>query len=576
MKKNLIALMVAGSISISQLMAQTIQEGINHLYADRDQSAKGVFDKLIATNPNNLDAIYWLGQTYIEMNDVKSAKDTYDKALATNGNAPMIIVGRGQIDLMENKTNEARQRFEAALTASRTKKGDDPNVLNAIGRANINAKAGDIAYAIEKLKAAGDRDPKNGDIFLNLGDAYRKTHDGGLAVQNYDKAIAANPALARAEYRKAKIYETQKNWEVFTENLDKTVAMDPKFAPAYYDLYYYNLYRQKYDPADDYAKKYIANSDADVQTNYLRAQTLWAKKDYDGSIGVLKDIISKAGEQTKPKTYKLLAYDYADKGDTASAKDPIDQYFAKATDEEVGPQDWILKGAIYGTLTKDDDIVLQSIEKAISLDTVYNSKWDLLQSSFDAAKAKGNKSLQAALGLLMYKTRKVPYHFDLFSSGLAYYQSGKYQKADSVFNLYNTNYPDSIHGHYWGALTNLALDTSMSQEPYLSNMVTQFKKTLDIGATDKDRYKTQGTRSSLYLAGIYNNTKKDRDSALYFVNKGLEIDVANPNLLNLKKILETRPAPARNAPARSNNSGGKPSAFIKVDADNRTAVAAKK
>jgi len=209
MKKTSIAL-VATLISVSQLMAQTIQEGMTHLYADRDQSAKAVFDKLIAANPNNLEAIYWLGQTYFEMNDVKSARDLYDKGLSTNGNAPLLLVGRGQADLADNKTNEARQRFEAAITASKGKKGDDPNVLNAIGHANIQQKAGDIAYAIEKLKIAADRDPKNPDIFLNLGDAYRKTHDGGLAVTNYDKAIALNPAFARAEYRKAKIYETQK------------------------------------------------------------------------------------------------------------------------------------------------------------------------------------------------------------------------------------------------------------------------------------------------------------------------------------------------------------------------------
>ncbi|MBS1576510.1 MAG: tetratricopeptide repeat protein [Bacteroidetes bacterium] len=574
MKKTSIALMVAGIISITNLMAQTIQDGINHLYADRDQSAKGVFDKLIAANPNNLDAIYWLGQTYIEMGDIKSAGDLYDKALATNGNAPLILVGRGQVDLANNKTNEARQRFEAAITASKTKKGDDPNILNAIGRANIHEKAGDIAYAIDKLKIAADRDPKNADIFLNLGDAYRKTHDGGLAVTNYDKAIAVNPAFARAEYRKAKIYETQKNWEVFLDNLSKTTSMDPKFAPAYYDLYYYYLYRQKYDEADGFAKKYIENSDADVQTNYLRAQTLWAKKDYDGAIGILKDIVAKAGDKAKPRTYKLLAYAYADKGDTASAKDYVDQYFAKATDEEIIAQDWILKGAIYGTLTKDDNIVLQSLEKAVSLDTVYSSKWDLLQSSYDVAKTKGNKCLQGAIGLLMYKTRKIPYQYDLFNSGLSYYQCGSYTKADSVFQLYNTAYPDSIYGYYWSALTNLALDTTLSAEPYLSQMVNGFKKTLDLAGGNKDLYKAQAIRSSLYLAGIYNNTKKDRDSALYFVNKGLEFDNANPNLNGIKAALEKKAGPSK--PAKSNSGGSKPSAFIKQEADNKSATAAKK
>ena len=563
MKKTSVAMMVAVLISASQLMAQSIQDGINHLYAERNQSAKGVFDKLIAANPNNLDAIYWLGQTYIAMDDLKSARDLYDKTLTTNGNAPLILVGRGQVDLIDNKTNEARQRFETALTVSRGKKGDDANVLNAIGRANVDkkAKTGDLAYAIEKLKAAGDRDPKNADIFLNLGDAYRKTHDGGNAVMNYDKAIALNPAFARAEYRKAKIYETQRNWEVYIEDLNKAIAMDPKFAPAYYELYYYNLYGQKFDAADDFAKKYIANTDADAQTDYLRAQTLWAKKDFDGAIGILKNIVSKTGDKTNPRTYKLLAYSYSDKGDTASAKEYIDQFFAKSPEEEIDAQAYILKGQIYGTLTKDDNIVLQSIEKAMSLDTVYNSKWDLLQSNYDAAKAKGNKSLQAALGLLMFKTRKVPYQYDLFNAGLSYYQVGNYQKADSVFKMYNTSYTDSIYGWFWLGRANLALDTTLSVEPYLSNMIMGFKKTLDIASTAKDRYKTYGLQSSQFLAGIYNNTKKDRDSAIYFVQKGLEFDPSNPSLNNFLQVLQKKPA-GKSTPAKT-NPGGKPSAIIK-------------
>lgn len=574
MKKTTIVFMVAGIISITQLVAQSIQEGINHLYAERDQSAKGVFDKLIAANPNNLEAIYWLGQTYIKMKDIKSARDLYDKALTTNGNAPLILVGRGQVDLYDNKTNEARQRFEAAIIASKTRKGDNPDILNAIGRANILAKSGDIAYAIEKLKIATERDSKNPDIFLNLGDAYRKTHDGGLAVTNYDRALAVNPAFARAEYRKAKIYETQKNWEVFLADLNKTITIDPKFAPAYYDLYYYYLYRQKYDEADGFAKKFIENSDADVQTNYLRAQTLWAKKDYDGSISILKDIIAKTGDKTNAKTYKLLAYDYVDKGDTATAKNYIDQYFTQANDEEIIAPDWILKGAIYGTLTKDDNVVLQSIEKALSLDTVYNSKWDLLQGSYDDAKAKGNKCLQGAIALLMYKTRKVPYQFDLFTSGQSYYSCGSYQKADSVFRIYNANYADSIYGWFWLGRTNLAMDTTLSVEPYLSNMVDAFKKTLDIAGTAKDRYKTYGVQSSQFLAGIYNNTKKDRDSALYFVTKGLEIDPANQSLLGFQQALQRKPAPAKSS-GKSSSNGGKPSAFIKQD-NNKSARTAKK
>src|SRR5215210_5202486 len=116
MKKSL-AVFFLTMIVVVQSWAQSVQEGINHLYAERFESAKGIFDRMTAANPNNLEATYWLGQTLIKMNNVPAAKSLYEKTLAANGNAPMILAGMGQIDLIEGKTNEARQRFEAAINA---------------------------------------------------------------------------------------------------------------------------------------------------------------------------------------------------------------------------------------------------------------------------------------------------------------------------------------------------------------------------------------------------------------------------------------------------------------------------
>jgi Flp pilus assembly protein TadD len=107
--------------------------GINHLYANRFKNAEQTFQKLLAANPNNADATYWLGQTYLDKDDNDAARQLYDKALAANGNNPLLMVGKGHVLLLDKKVDEARQLFETALTTSRTKKGDDPAVLNAIG-----------------------------------------------------------------------------------------------------------------------------------------------------------------------------------------------------------------------------------------------------------------------------------------------------------------------------------------------------------------------------------------------------------------------------------------------------------
>ena len=76
MKKTTITLLASGLLFITGLKAQSLQEGINHLYADRFKSASAVFEKLLATNPNNIEATYWLGQTYFDMDDNAKARQS--------------------------------------------------------------------------------------------------------------------------------------------------------------------------------------------------------------------------------------------------------------------------------------------------------------------------------------------------------------------------------------------------------------------------------------------------------------------------------------------------------------------
>jgi tetratricopeptide (TPR) repeat protein len=459
----------------------------------------------------------------------------------------------GQVNLIDGKKDDARQQFETAINLSSGKKGPDAGVLNAVGRANIEAKDGDAAYAVDKLKMAGDKDPKNADIFLNLGDAYRKEHEGGQAVTSYDQALSVNPNLSRAIYRKGMIYYTQKNWELFTQLMNKTVSVDPKFAPAYYQLYYYYLGKLDFATAQDFSTKYIANADQDPQNDYLRIQTLWAQKKYDDAITGAKALVAAAGEQTQPRVYKLLADSYVGKGDTASAKQYIDQYFAKAKEEDITPKDYVMKGQIYGAVSGDANTVFDSYVKAAQMDSVYDSKMQTLQDGVDYFKSRNNKIMEGQMRLVQSATKKVPNPTDPFFTGLAFYQGKDYRRADSLFKVYIATFPDSLYGHYYDARANLALDTTLSIEPYLSNMVSGFKKTLDIAANNKEKFKNQAVASSQFLAAIYNNTKGDRDSAIYFVQKGLEFDPTNTSLQDFLKELQKSP-PKRKTTGKPNGS----------------------
>jgi tetratricopeptide (TPR) repeat protein len=546
MKKTLITILAAVG-SVAFVKAQTLQDGINNLYAKRNKSAKSIFEKMLATNPNSIDANYWLGQTHLAMENIAGAKGVFEKALMNNGNAPLLLVGMGQVELWENKTNDARQRFETAISISKTKKGDDANVLNAIGLANVDAKAGDVAYAVEKLKAAVEKEPRNATFLINMGDAYKKAVDGSNAFVNYTAALSANPSFAFANYRIAKLFETQKNWESFLEYLNKAATVDPKFAPAYFEMFYYYLQRKQFTEAEANLTKYIANTDADPQNDYWYASLCWLKKDFDCAISKANTVIANAGADVKARVYKLLAYSYFDKGDYSTARQNINIYFAKEKPEEVVSADYKLLADILTKSGGSDAELLNSYVKGSSTIEAEAEKIQFLKEGQNFFKATGKNSNAADLGLVINKSRKTPFPYELFDIGLLFYKDSAYTRADSSFKAYSAALPDSIYGYFWSARALASIDTTM----IMGSAVPPYQKTLDIAGLDKVRYKSYGLESGRYLGGYSYRIKKDKAATLAYFKKALEFDTANASLRQNINSIQAQPAPKQTPPAKT-------------------------
>ena len=555
MKKTLLFFLSAVLLSVVTL-AQTLQEGINHLNADRFKSAENTFQKILSVNPNVIEATYWLGQTYLDDDKNDAARQVYDKGLVANGNAPLLLVGRGHVHLVDNKTAEARQMFETAITMTRTKKGDDPAILTAVGRANVDAKAGDLPYAIQKLELAVQRDPKSADAFLQLGNAYRKANPGqggGQAYTNYQKSLQVNPNFVYAYIRIAKLFETQRNWELVLQNLNDAVKKDPGFSLGYYELFYYYFYRKEFDKATEYFNKYIASRPNEDQTehDYLQSQLCWARKDYDCAIAKAKSVEAAMGTRVKPRVLKQLAYSYLGKGDFTNARKYVDDFFAREKDGFI-PQDYALKGEIYAGAGIPCEEVYAVFMQGANADTVLESKLDYLNTAADYFKTKNCKLQEADMRVFRYNLlpNKNPAHF--VNIGILYSQAGEHKRADSLFVEYNKAFPDSIYGYYWRGRVNYTLDTTLTVEPYVSNMIQGYKKTLSIAETDKVRFKTHGVNAALTLLGYYNNIKADRDSALWYAQRGLAIDTSNSQLKGLVDFL-SKSSKQPKTPAKTGN-----------------------
>lgn len=509
MKKISITCLVAVLLVAGTVKAQSLQDGVNDMYAERYQSAKATFEKLMAANPNNIEAIYWLGQTYLEQGDVANAKSVYEKALLSSANAPLVIVGMGQVELIENKASEARQRFEAAITMTKGKKGNDPEILNAVGRAITEVytqkeKKGDINYAIEKLEEAAQRSQKNPQIFLNLGNAYRKARPGeagGLAFQNYQRAVEISPKFAVAHYRTAMLFNSQRNWDLFQKHMESAIEADPKFAPAYFELYYFKLYRQDYNNAQYYADKFIENADPDPQNDYLAVQTKWVKKEFDEAIAGAKAIIAKAGKDTKARTYKLIADAYVQKKDTVAAKEYIDLYFAnlKPTDE-VQASDYKLKADIYSSLPGQEEVVLQAYKDGVAADTVLSNKIDFLKQGAAFFSKQKKYDLESQLHELVIELKPSKTINEWFNAGIANYRNANYNRSYEIFTTVADSFPDQIYGWEWKFRNAQLIDTVAKD----SIAVPAAEALIKFTNNDTVTYAQQISTASYYLATYYN------------------------------------------------------------------------
>jgi tetratricopeptide (TPR) repeat protein len=554
--------------------AQTVQEGINHLYADRFKNAEQTFQKILAANPNVSDATYWLGQTYLDMDDNEAARQLYDKALAANGNNPLIMVGKGHVLLLDKKKDDARQLFESAITISATRKGNDPVILNAIGRANVDAKEGNLEYAVQVLEEALKRDSKNADIALNLGNAYRKKdpgQGGGKAYENYKLAAQINPNFAYPYVRIAALFETQKQWDLVLENLNKAVQIDPSFSLAYYDLFYYYFFKLEYDQATSYFNKYTASRAGEDKTDddYLNSQLCWAKKDWDCAITKAEGVKAAMGAKVKPRAYKQLAYSYLGKGDFANAKINVDAFFAREK-EGFNGLDYQLKVDVYTAAGASCEEVYGVYMEGAAADTVLQSKLDFMAKAADYFKSKGCKLQEADMRMAWFNTRENASPTYLVNFGILYIQANAFTKADSVFQTYKRLEPDSIYGYYWTGRLSVMIDTTMSVEPHVSTLLSSFDKTIEIAYTDKDRFKGLGATAALMLTGYWNNIRNSRDSAYMYLLKGLELDSTHAQLKNIKEVFDKQKSTGGGPKPGSRPVGNKPSASIRKVSDHKS------
>ena len=544
------------------LKAQTIDQAKSLLYYEKYKSARAAFEKLVAANANDVDAVYWLGQTMImpddkNAKDVSDAKALYQKTLLANSNSALLLAGIGHIELLEGKDQDARNHFETAISISQ---GKSVPALNAVGFANVNAKNGDAAYAVDKLKLAiaAAKKMTDPDVYVNLGDAYKKTGDGGQAQIAYEAALALNPKYARASYRIGKIYQTQgaAQEDIYMKYYNEAIAKDPAYAPVYENLY--NLYYTTDVPKSaQYLDKFLANTDDNPKNCYLRASILYAQ-------ALFADAVKKADEcigsnpTPYPKLFGIKAYAYNKLKDSVNAKASFEKYFKLADTSIIGMGDYATYASVLLKFPGNDSIAGTYVDKAVALDTLEANKVTYLKAM--AANYETQKKFKEAADWYnkVVTVKKVPGKVDLYNAGYNYFRTGKYDAAINIFTFYSQKFPEDAFGYYMVAKSKWGIDSLMAQ----ASANADFEKTITVGMADTVKYKLQVIGSYKYFVAYYANVKKDNAKAVEYCDKILSLDPQDTDALNNKNAL-LAPTPKHTKPAATKPALAKPGAVQK-------------
>jgi tetratricopeptide (TPR) repeat protein len=533
---------VLALLLVNNLFAQTLDEGKKFLYYERFNSAKDVFQKILKADPNNEEAIYYLGQSMIlpddvSLKDIAEAKAMYQSKLSIS-NSQLLMAGIGHIELLEGKIQDARNHFEAAISLSQ---GKNIAVLNAIGFANGNpdAKNGDANYAIDKLKQATlikkFNDPE---VLVNLGDAYRKNDDGGNAIQSYQAALALNPKYARANYRIGKLYQSQGKGQesIFMEHFNNAIANDPLYAPVYSNLFNY-YYETNVVKAADYFEKWLANSDEDYKSCYYKAALKYSQGYFLEAISKSDECILAGGSNPYPNLYGLKANSYNRLKDSVNAIQSFAEYFKRQTPEKITSGDYLEYAKNLLKIPGNEAQAGLFVEKALAMDSIESNKVQYVKSIAQAYETKKSYKDAADWYKKILSIKKNPGKVDLYNTGYNYYKGAAYDSALVFFNAYSQKFPEDIFGFFMTGKTSWIIDSTLQ----LGLANPSFEKTIQIGLTDTIKNKSQLIYSYRYFAAYQANIKKDKASAVSYLDKILSLDPSDAEAAANKSILTAAP-----------------------------------
>ena len=537
----------AATFVLSFASAQTVAEGINYLDSHKYAKAKEVFNQLIAKSPS-AENYFYLGNAYLvqfEPNFDK-AKEAFDKGIALDSKSYLNKIGLASIKMGKGQKVSAINDLNQIAKDSREK---DPEVLYRIGEAlsmydNSNDPNLAITFLNKAIEKAADKDGVPAHYYYTLGDAYRMIKDPGNAMSAYEKASAIAKNKASVFYRMATLWMAAKQYKKAEENINKAIAIDPTYAPAYKAQAEYNRTFQRPNETTKSLINYTKYADEDPSTALEIAKLYFINSNFAEAKATLDKVFDKVSDPIK---FKLKAYLQYEENDYAGAKASLESYYSKVEQSRIIPSDAGLEGLIYaGLASKEADatakaaLMQKSAEKMAVVKQANDDtlNWDVEYAKVvsGAAELKAKAEAGPTNENIENLKKQVAVNKEdttlLFNLAQAYEAANNWEGSALVWQKMNELLPTWEPAYY-------SKGYAMQKGGYNQSAALAYLKYIDV-VLAKPAAEQQPLQENLY--GAYYNVALllkdiDKAKALENIGKALAIKPADPNATNLQKLL---------------------------------------
>ena len=190
--------------------------------------AKNLCSQILKDQPDNLDALHFLGNILFTLGKIDAAVESYERVIKLNPNHAEAYNNLGSAFRKLKKINASLASYEKAIEIN-------PNLAEA-----HNNKGNIFLLELKKIDAAVESyerviklNPNHAQAYNNLGSALHQLNKNDAALESYEKAIKLKQDYADVHYNKGNLlYELGKK-NAALESYDLAIKYKPNHSEAY-------------------------------------------------------------------------------------------------------------------------------------------------------------------------------------------------------------------------------------------------------------------------------------------------------------------------------------------------------